>query len=61
MSTRVLRRLKNASAGFQATIPPLFDKLESEINAWTDNLIIDIRTENDVLEHVKDFFKISDE
>lgn len=58
VSTPVLHGLKNASAYFESTIPPLFDKLTSAIKTWIDDSRIHCKTEKELLEHVEGFFEI---
>lgn len=57
----MLHQLKNASAYFQSTIAPLFDKMKNAMKAWIDDFSIHAKTESNLLEHVEDFFKICDE
>lgn len=57
-STRVLHGLKNSTAHFQATIPPLFDELRQNLKAWWDDFTIHFQSENDSLDALGTFFAI---
>lgn len=58
VSTRVLHGLKNASAYFQSTIPPLFDEMKDAVKAWIDDFTIHCKTEDMLLENLEKFFRI---
>lgn len=57
ISTRVLHGLKNAAAYFQSTIPPLFQNLKNAVKAWIDDFIIHSKSENELLQHLCEFFE----
>lgn len=58
VSTRVLHELKNASAYYQSTIPPLFDEMKHVFKAWIDDFILYAPTEMDLLQRLDEFFMI---
>lgn len=58
VSTRVLHGLKNASAYFQSTTPPLFEEMKHAIKAWIDDFTIHTETESRLLEYLNRFFEI---
>lgn len=55
VSTRVLHGLKNASAYFQSTIPPLFDDIEHAMKAWIDDFTIHSKSEEELLDNLEKF------
>lgn len=58
VSTWMLHCLKNASAYFQFTTPPLFDELSDAIKAWIDDSTIHAKTESELMHHIENFFAI---
>lgn len=52
-SLLVLHGLKNASAYFQSTIPPLLDHIKKEIKVWIDDFTTHAKFEQALLRYLK--------
>lgn len=58
VSTRVLHRLKNESGYFQLTIPPSFDSIKHEFEAWIEDCTIHTQSESQLTDLFEQFFEM---